>query len=192
MDARTMKTIQFILMMGNRVVMGQNMLSILSKRITATFSSTLLRDEVTIPIFSTSDIFEEGIETDPLPKPTMEPDLSSPKFFKRTSFAVANSQTLDPATRKGVNYIIGQIILYWPCGDEKAVQAANLSLVTGHSFYHEQFKLHLERLKNLELRGKSYAPFEARADGVSVANYFTTSKDPHIYRSMVLSIFGTR
>jgi len=82
MDAKMMKTIQFIPMMGNRVVMGQNMLSILSKRITTTYSSTLLWDEVTILIFSTSNIFEEGIETDPLPKPTMEPDLSSLKFFK--------------------------------------------------------------------------------------------------------------
>ena len=76
MDAKIIKTIQFILMMGNRVVMGQNMLSIPSKRITTTYSSTILWDEITILIFSTSNIFEEGIETDSLPKPTMEPDLS--------------------------------------------------------------------------------------------------------------------
>jgi len=63
--------------------------------------------------------------------------------------------------------------------------------VTGYSFYYEQFKLHLKQLKNLELHGKSYAPFEVWANRVSVANYFMTSKDPHIYRSMVLSIFGT-
>lgn len=105
--------------------------------------------------------------TEPLPKPTFDLHCSAPKIFNRTSFETPQSKELDSDIKKGVNYVIGQIVLYWPTGDEEAVRTANLSLVTGHSFYYEQFRPHLERLKNQELRGPSFAPFDIRADGVS-------------------------
>jgi hypothetical protein len=120
--------------------------------------------------------------TEPLPKPSINLHLSAPKFFERTTFKTAKSQKLDPKIKKAVNYIIGQIILYWPCGDESAVRTANLSLVVGHSFYQEQVRPNLERLKNLELRGKTYAPFDIRADGVCLINYITTKALPHLQK----------
>jgi hypothetical protein len=98
--------------------------------------------------------------TEPLPKPSVDLHPSAPECFERTTFETAKSQKLDPKIKKAINYIIGQIILYWPCGDESAICAANLSLVVGHSFYQEQVRPHLERLKNLERRGSSYAPFD--------------------------------
>jgi hypothetical protein len=104
---------------------------------------------------------------EPLPRPIFDLHPSAPEHFNRTSFETATSKQLSVTIRKGVNYIIGQIALYWPTGDQKTIRAANLSLVTGHSFYYEQFCPQLERLKNQELRGPSFAPFDVRADGVS-------------------------
>jgi len=73
----------------------------------------------------------------PLLKPQTNIHPSALKDFKQTSFETANLQKLDSNVKKRVNYIIGQIVLYWPGGDDIAVWAANLSLVTGHSFYYE-------------------------------------------------------
>ena len=127
-----------------------------------------------------------------MPKPVTDLHLSAPKIFKRTSFETIDSKKLDPKIKKGVNYIIGQIALYWPSGDENVVRAANLSLMMGHSFYYGQFRPHLERLKNLELQGKSYMPFNIQADGVSLANHVLTSKVLLVHGTMALLISGTR
>ena len=106
--------------------------------------------------------------TEPLPKPKGPQHSSAPVEFERTTFRPNLSQKLSTPVKKGINYIIGQIVLFWPCGDEDAVHHATLSLVTGFSFYEENFKPHLEHLKNLELKGKKVAPFHQHADGVSV------------------------
>jgi hypothetical protein len=64
----------------------------------------------------------------------------------------------------------------------------------GHSFYYEQFRPYLEHFKNLELRGKSFAPFNIQADGVGLANYVMTGEVEvlHLHRNMALLHFGTR
>ena len=137
--------------------------------------------------------YDESGTIEPLPKPTFDLHPSAPKHFNRTSFDTAASKQLSVAIRKGVNYIIGQIALYWPTGDKKTIRAANLSLVTGHSFYYEQFRPHLERLKSQELRGPSFAPFDVRADGVRVlANYTISRLILYVNRNMDLESFGTR
>jgi hypothetical protein len=84
---------------------------------------------------------------------------------------------LDSNVKKGVNYIIGQIVLYWPCRDDIAIWAANLPLVMGHSFYYEQCHCHLECFKNLELQGKQFAPHDKTASGMSLSNYILISND---------------
>ena len=62
--------------------------------------------------------------------------------------------------------------------------------MVGHSFYQEHVRAHLERLKNLELQGKSYAPYDVQADGVCHIN-FMAYKVLQVYRNMGLWIYGT-
>ena len=69
--------------------------------------------------------------------------------------------------KKGINYILGQIIQFWPCGDSEEVEKYRLSLVTGYSFYQENFRPHLQRFKNLELHGSDVSPHDMQARGVS-------------------------
>jgi hypothetical protein len=87
--------------------------------------------------------------------------------FPRTSFTRSNFETLDKDVKKGINYILGQIIQFWPCGDSEEVEKNRLSLVTGYSFYQENFRPHLQRFKNLELHGPDVSPYDTQAQGVS-------------------------
>ena len=65
--------------------------------------------------------------------------------------------------KKGINYILGQIIQFWPCGDSEEVKKYRLSLVMGYSFYQENFRPHLQRFKNLELHGPDVSPHDIQA-----------------------------
>jgi hypothetical protein len=86
--------------------------------------------------------------------------------FSRTSFTQSDFETLDKDVKKGINYILGQIIQFWPCGDSEAVEKYLLSLVTGYSFYQENFHPHLQCFKNLELHGLHVSPHDTWARGV--------------------------
>ncbi|KAG2030243.1 hypothetical protein BDR03DRAFT_1017338 [Suillus americanus] len=85
--------------------------------------------------------------------------------FSRTSFTHHNFDSLEKDIKKGINYILGEIIKYWPCMDDEEVEKHRLSLVTGYSFYQEILRLHLQRFKNLELHGKHVSPLDHRAAG---------------------------
>lgn len=78
------------------------------------------------------------------------------------------SKKLGDDVKRGINYIIGLIIKCWPADDVEAIQNSHLSLVTGYSFYYECFRSHLEPLKNLECHGRTFAPHDEQASGVSV------------------------
>jgi hypothetical protein len=65
--------------------------------------------------------YDESGTIEPLPKPTFDLHPSAQKHFNQTSFDTPASKQLSVTIRKGVNYIIGQIALYWPTGDEKTI-----------------------------------------------------------------------
>jgi len=85
----------------------------------------------------------------------------------RTQFDHSEFQKLPKNCKKGVNLILGEIILYWPSGDEDNADATNLSLVTGYGFYYDHFRPQLLRNKRLELHGTAIAPYNNLARGVS-------------------------
>lgn len=104
----------------------------------------------------------------PIPIPNGKFHPTAPGVgFQRTSFTKSDFETLDKDVKKGINYILGQIIQFWPCGDDGEVEKYRLSLVTGYSFYQENFRPHLQRFKNLELHGHDVSPHDPRAQRVS-------------------------
>jgi hypothetical protein len=110
--------------------------------------------------------------------------------FSRTSFTRHNFNSLEKDVKRGVNYILGEIVKYWPCGDEDEVETHRLSLVTGYSFYQENFRPHLQRFKNLELHGKTVSPHDHQATGVSCLATSEYNLYPHLLDVRVCQTMG--
>lgn len=100
-----------------------------------------------------------------MPSGNLHPTALGAEFL-HTSFTRHNFDSLEKDIKKGVSYILGEIVKYWPCRDKEEVEAHWLSLVTGYSFYQEIFHPHLHRFKNPELHGRKVSLHDHQAAGV--------------------------
>jgi hypothetical protein len=83
-------------------------------------------------------------------------DLKTLEIRSQDAGRVHSLEHIPEDQKKGIRWILGMVVKQWPV-DPSEISLANLSLVSGYSFYHEHFRPLLNGLRKLETHGKKIA-----------------------------------